>query len=109
MPLLTNIARSDVVARQLKDRLLGAFKGAGWRVDLESSRAEGRFRPDMVAHRGPRRYAVELKVAREPRRSLLQAMLADAILQARVHAQVNSPIRGFFSRNFFQPWPTSQA
>jgi hypothetical protein len=87
MALLTDIARSHVVARQLKDRLLGAFKGAGWRVDLESSGAEGRSRPDMVVHRGPRRYAVELKVAREPRRSLLQAMLADAILQARVHAQ----------------------
>jgi len=87
MSLLTDIARSDVVARQLKDRLLGAFKGAGWQVDLELSGSEGRFRPDMVVHRGPRRYAVELKVAREPRRSLLEAMLADATLQARVYAQ----------------------
>jgi hypothetical protein len=82
-----DIARSHVVARVLQDRLFGAFKKAGWRTDLEPSAAEGRSRPDMVVRRGPHRYAVEIKVAREPRRSLLQAMFADAVLQARVHAQ----------------------
>jgi hypothetical protein len=82
-----DIARSHVVARELQSRLFDAFKKAGWRADLDSSAGEGKARPDMVVRRGPHRYAVELKVAREPRRSLLQAMFADAVLQARFHAR----------------------
>ena len=82
-----DIARSHVVARELENRLLGAFKKAGWRAELEPAGIEGQFRPDMVVRRGSHRYVVELKVAREPRRALLQAMLADAILQARLHAR----------------------
>jgi hypothetical protein len=82
-----DIARSHIVARELQDRLLDAFKKAGWRADIEPPGIDGRSRPDMVVRRGPHRYVVEVKVAREPRRSLLQAMFADAVLQARVHAR----------------------
>lgn len=82
-----DIARSHIVARELQDRLLDAFKKAGWRADIEPPGIEGRSRPDMVVRRGPHRYVVEVKVAREPRRPLLQAMFADAVLQARVHAR----------------------
>ena len=82
-----HIARSHIVARELQDRLLDAFKKAGWRADLEPAGIDGRSRPDMVVRRGPHRYVVQVKVAREPRRPLLQAMFADAVLQARVHAR----------------------
>jgi hypothetical protein len=81
------IARSQIVARELEDRLLDAFKKAGWRADLEPRGIDRRSRPNMVIRRGPHRYVVEVKVAREPRRPLLQAMFADAVLQARVHAR----------------------
>jgi hypothetical protein len=82
-----DIARSHIVARELEDRLVDAFKKAGWRADLKPAGIEGRSQPDMVVHLGPHRYVVEVKVAREPRRPLLQAMFADAVLQARVHAR----------------------
>jgi hypothetical protein len=89
-PLMSSsadIARSQIVARELEDRLLDAFKKAGWRADLEPRGIDRRSRPNMVIRRGPHRYVVEVKVAREPRRPLLQAMFADAVLQARVHAR----------------------
>jgi hypothetical protein len=82
-----DIARSHIVARELEDRLLDAFKKAGWRAELQPAGIEGRSRPDMLVRRGPHRYMVQVKVAREPRRPLLQAMFADAVLQARVHAR----------------------
>jgi len=46
MSLLTDIAPdSDVVARQLKDRLLGAFKGLAGRWISNLSGSEGDFGP----------------------------------------------------------------
>ncbi|MBI3269160.1 MAG: hypothetical protein HYZ53_09060 [Planctomycetes bacterium] len=71
--------------RAYADLLAGALKAAGWRVPRPAGPRSGRR--ELVADSGAQRYVIELKAARDARRDLLQALLADACLQARRHAQ----------------------
>ena len=52
-PEISGWTEVHIVARELQDRLLDAFKKAGWRADIEPPGIEGRSRPDMVVRRGP--------------------------------------------------------
>lgn len=74
--------------RRLEQRSLelirSALRGAGW----ELSSVGGTAGPLLVAQKGPRAYALELKASSgRARRPVLQALLADAILQARAAAR----------------------
>lgn len=85
---------ADALVRHLAD----ALAAGGWTLEAPPlAKAEA---GDLVASSGRRRYAIELRSVREPRRTLLQALLADAILrgrarfgeQARFVAVVGAPV-----------------
>lgn len=67
--------------RLFEERLADVLQGRGWSVQRPPSNAPG---ADLIVEQGGKRYAVELKVASQPR--LLQALLADSVLQARRYA-----------------------
>lgn len=64
--------------------LLNAFLAAGWKAEPEP--LIGRRRADVFVKKGQYRYVVELKAASEGRRDRLIALLSQAILQAKLHA-----------------------
>jgi hypothetical protein len=74
-------------AREVESRLVRLFEEDGWEVSSgrPPSDADLRVLKDGIA------YAVEIKVAREGRRPLLQAFLADAVLQAQAVARRHQP------------------
>lgn len=74
--------QNDLLAAQ---HLASLFRDRGWRVDLEPG--EGPRRPDLVARKGSLRYAIELKCMAEGRPDRALALLSQAILQARRHAE----------------------
>ncbi|HUB08650.1 MAG TPA: hypothetical protein VMB50_16710 [Myxococcales bacterium] len=78
---------SQALERQLLDRAAQAFQGAGWSVQRQPSLPDMRSGPDLVIGKGSVRYVVEIKASHVPRHSLLQGLLADAILQGRVMAK----------------------
>lgn len=65
------------VAGSLQRHLAAALKAAGW------SLRPGNGRVEFWAAKGARRYPVLFRQARDARRSLIQALLADAILRGR--------------------------
>ena len=77
--------KADEPERAAVERLARVLREAGWRVDVEPA-AAARHRPDLLAVRGRMRYVVEVKAVREARRPLIEAMFANAILQARAYA-----------------------
>lgn len=72
--------RHDAAVANLEAR----FRAHGWQVDPAAG--ERAFGPDMVISKGNWRYAVELKALKEGRSDRVLALLAQAILQARRHA-----------------------
>jgi hypothetical protein len=76
-----------VEAREVESLLIRLFEKDGWEVSSGRPPSHGDLRvlKDGIA------YAVEIKVAREGRRSLLQAFLADAVLQAQAVARRQEP------------------
>lgn len=74
--------RNEASAAQ---HLAGLFRDHGWRVDPEPG--DGPWQPDLVARKGSLHYAVELKCAAEGRPDRALALLSQAILQARRHAE----------------------
>jgi len=74
---------------RLSSALVRLFEEAGWRVEREAPRRDGRT--DLLVDAGKRRYLVELKVLSEGRRDRLVPALAQAILQAQKAAESCSP------------------
>lgn len=68
------------VEQSLIQRLRAAFEDAGWTVERA---APGEHDPDLVVSRPGITYVVEFRASQVARRSMLQALLADAILRAR--------------------------
>lgn len=62
----------------------GAFKNAGWDVEVEPRREVG---PDFFLNQGLHSYVAEMKVAQEGRRDRLIPLLSMAILQAQAAAK----------------------
>ncbi len=69
---------------QFSELLVKLFEKAGWTVEREMPRCDGRT--DFLVDAGRRRYLVELKVLSEGRRDRLIPLLAQATLQARKRA-----------------------
>jgi hypothetical protein len=74
---------------QFSELLVKLFEKAGWKVEREMPRRDGRI--DLLAGTGKRRYLVDLKVLPEGRRDRLLPLLAQAILQAQKAAESYSP------------------
>jgi hypothetical protein len=74
-------------ARDVESRLVRLFEEDGWDVSRgrTPSDCDLRILKDGIA------YAVDIKVARDGRRPLLQAFLADAVLQAQAAARRDQP------------------
>lgn len=77
------VGEAERLRAQAEEHLELAFQSAGWAV----SRSGSVSAPDLLCRRGNSAYALDIKVgAGRARRPLLQALLADAILQARSKA-----------------------
>lgn len=67
------------------DRVADLFRAHGWQVDLEPGSRP--LQPDLIAAKGSLRYAIEFKCVGEGRSDRALALLSQAILQARRHAE----------------------
>lgn len=72
-------------AANAAENVAAPFRAHGWVVDLEPSASSQR--PDLVVSKDSLRYAVELKSASEGRPDRVLALLSQAILEARRHAE----------------------
>ena len=74
-------ANDSRMAGQLEGHLTAALKAGGWGLKRGNEQIE------FWASRGSKRIHVLFRQARDARRSLIQALLADAVLRGRANAQ----------------------
>ena len=88
-PLPRSSAAFARLIEALFEQLEQAFSEDEWSIVREPPGGPPGYRADRVIDREGLRYVVELRVAREARRPELPALLADALVRARVGAEAH--------------------
>lgn len=68
-----------------EERVASLLRAHGWEVDIEPG--SGAVRPDLLASRGAKHYVIEVKSVGDGRPDRVLPLLAQAIVQARWHAE----------------------